>query len=58
MKRILGLYVTFIIISSISTLAQAAYFHLGDLIEVGDTKKIFEDPEHELTKNYIFGRTG
>ena len=47
MKRILGLYVTFIIISSISTLAQAAYFHLGDLIEVGDTKKIFEDPEHE-----------
>ena len=37
---------------------RAAYFHLGDLIEVGDTKKIFEDPEHELTKNYIFGRTG
>ena len=25
---------------------------------IGDTKKIFEDPEHELTKNYIFGRTG
>ena len=37
---------------------RAAYFHLGDLIEVGDTKKIFEDPQHELTKNYIFGRTG
>lgn len=37
---------------------RAAYFHLGDLIEVGDTMKIFEDPEHELTKNYIFGRTG
>ena len=37
---------------------RAAYFHLGDLIEVGDTKKIFEDPEHELTKNYIFGSTG
>ena len=37
---------------------RAAYFHLGDLIEVGDTKKIFEDPEHELTKNYIHGRTG
>jgi len=37
---------------------RAAYFHLGDLIEAGDTKKIFEDPEHELTKNYIFGRTG
>ncbi len=37
---------------------RAAYFHLGDLIEVGDTKKIFEDPEHELTKNYIHGSTG
>lgn len=37
---------------------RAAYFHLGDLIEVGDTKKIFENPQHELTKNYIFGRTG
>ena len=37
---------------------RAAYFHLGNLIEVGDTKKIFEDPEHELTKNYIYGRTG
>ena len=37
---------------------RAAYFHLGDLIEVGDTKKIFGDPEHELTKNYIHGRTG
>ena len=37
---------------------RAAYFHLGNLIEVGDTKKIFEDPQHELTKNYIFGRTG
>ena len=37
---------------------RAAYFHLDDLIEVGDTKKIFEDPQHELTKNYIFGRTG
>lgn len=37
---------------------RAAYFHLGDLIEVGDTKKIFENPEHELTKNYIHGRTG
>ena len=37
---------------------RAAYFHLGNLIEAGDTKKIFGDPEHELTKNYIYGRTG
>ena len=32
---------------------RAAYFHLGNLIEVNDTEKIFNDPEHELTKNYI-----
>jgi len=37
---------------------RAAYFHLGNLIEVNDTEKIFNDPEHELTKNYISGRTG
>ena len=37
---------------------RAAYFHLGNLIEVNDTQKIFNNPEHELTKNYIFGRTG
>ena len=37
---------------------RAAYFHLGNLIEAGNTKKIFGDPEHELTKNYIYGRTG
>ena len=37
---------------------RAAYFHLGNLIEVNDTQKIFNNPEHELTKNYISGRTG
>ena len=31
---------------------------LGNLIEVNDTQKIFNNPEHELTKNYISGRTG
>ena len=37
---------------------RAAYFHLGNLVEAGNTKKIFGDPEHALTKNYIYGRTG
>jgi phosphate transport system ATP-binding protein len=37
---------------------RTAYFHLGKLIEVGDTKKIFTTPEHELTENYITGRFG
>ena len=37
---------------------RAAYFHLGNLVEVGATEKIFNNPEHQLTKNYISGRTG
>ena len=37
---------------------RAAYFHLGHLVEVGTTEKIFNDPEHQLTKNYISGRMG
>ncbi len=37
---------------------RTAYFHLGKLIEVGDTKDIFTMPQHHLTENYITGRFG
>jgi phosphate transport system ATP-binding protein len=37
---------------------RTAYFHLGKLIEVGNTKEIFTTPQHELTENYITGRFG
>ncbi len=37
---------------------RTAYFHLGDLIEVGPTSKIFTSPRHELTEDYITGRFG
>lgn len=37
---------------------RTAYFHLGKLIEVGDTKQIFTMPKHTLTENYITGRFG
>ncbi|MEH6587868.1 MAG: phosphate ABC transporter ATP-binding protein PstB [Halioglobus sp.] len=37
---------------------RTAYFHLGKLIEVGDTKQIFTMPAHALTENYITGRFG
>lgn len=37
---------------------RTAYFHMGKLIEVGDTKQIFTMPKHELTENYITGRFG
>jgi phosphate transport system ATP-binding protein len=37
---------------------RTAYFHLGDLIEVGDTAQIFTNPRHQLTQDYITGRFG
>ena len=37
---------------------RTAYFHLGDLIEVGPTDRIFTNPRHKLTEDYITGRFG
>ena len=37
---------------------RTAYFHLGDLIEVGPTTQIFTNPHHQLTEDYITGRFG
>jgi phosphate transport system ATP-binding protein len=37
---------------------RTAYFHLGDLIEVGETEQIFTNPQHKLTEDYITGRFG
>lgn len=37
---------------------RTAYFHMGDLIEVGPTPKIFTRPKHQLTEDYITGRFG
>jgi phosphate transport system ATP-binding protein len=37
---------------------RTAYFHLGDLIEVGPTERIFTNPRHQLTEDYITGRFG
>jgi phosphate transport system ATP-binding protein len=37
---------------------RTAYFHLGKLIEVGETKQIFTNPIHRLTEDYITGRFG
>jgi phosphate transport system ATP-binding protein len=37
---------------------RTAYFHLGDLIEVGETDRIFTNPRHQLTEDYITGRFG
>ncbi|MCG8018207.1 MAG: phosphate ABC transporter ATP-binding protein PstB [Candidatus Thiodiazotropha sp. 'RUGA'] len=37
---------------------RTAYFHLGKLIEVGETDQIFTSPRHKLTEDYITGRFG
>jgi phosphate transport system ATP-binding protein len=37
---------------------RVAYFHLGLLVEVDDTDKIFTNPQHKLTEDYITGRIG
>jgi len=35
-----------------------AYFHLGEIIEKGSTKKIFENPNHRKTRAYVSGDFG
>ena len=35
-----------------------AYLYIGELIEFGSTKQIFENPREESTENYITGRFG
>jgi phosphate transport system ATP-binding protein len=37
---------------------RTAYFHMGDLIEVGETNRVFTNPTHKLTEDYITGRFG
>ena len=37
---------------------RVAYFHLGHLVEVDETDKIFTNPQHKLTEDYITGRIG
>jgi len=35
-----------------------AFMYLGELIEFGETKQIFEDPQQDLTQNYVAGHFG
>jgi phosphate transport system ATP-binding protein len=37
---------------------RVAYFHLGYLVEVDETDKIFTNPGHKLTEDYVTGRIG
>ncbi len=37
---------------------RTGFFHLGELVEVGDTEQIFTNPRDERTQGYITGRFG
>ena len=37
---------------------KTAFFYMGQMVEFGDTKRIFTNPEKEATQNYITGRFG
>ena len=37
---------------------KTAFFLLGELVEYGDTEKIFSSPDDERTEKYITGRFG
>jgi phosphate transport system ATP-binding protein len=35
-----------------------AFFHLGEIVEVGPTNQIFTHPKEKRTEDYITGRFG
>ena len=37
---------------------QTGFFHMGSLVEVGDTEQIFQNPVDKRTRDYITGRFG
>jgi phosphate transport system ATP-binding protein len=37
---------------------RTAYFHMGDLVEIGPTDLVFTNPQQRLTEDYITGRFG
>ena len=37
---------------------RTAFFHLGNLVEVGETDDMFTNPQDKRTQDYITGRFG
>ena len=64
-KLIVELKNTITVIMVTHNLAQAgrvsdytAFFYLGDLLEFGQTEKIFTNPQNEITENFLTGKIG
>lgn len=63
--KLLSFKKTYTIVIVTHSMAQAVrvsqktgFFHLGKLIEVGKTEKIFKNPDNKMTQDYITGRFG
>ena len=62
MEELKDQYTVIIVTHSMQQAARVSdytgFMYMGELIETGKTAKIFENPEKELTNNYITGRFG
>ena len=62
MEELKSQYTVIIVTHSMQQAARVSdytgFMYIGELIETGETTKIFENPERELTNNYITGRFG
>lgn len=62
MEELKKQYTVIIVTHSMQQAARVSdytgFMYMGELIETGETAKIFENPEKELTNNYITGRFG
>ncbi|KAF1077960.1 phosphate ABC transporter ATP-binding protein PstB [Methanogenium sp. MK-MG] len=62
MKELRSQYTVIIVTHSMQQAARVSdytgFMYMGELIETGKTTKIFENPDCELTNNYITGRFG
>jgi len=57
-KRLCVVIVTHSMNQAIRVSARTAFFYLGELVEVGSTKELFESPKQERTRSYVTGRFG
>ncbi|MGB3944132.1 MAG: ATP-binding cassette domain-containing protein, partial [Methanothrix sp.] len=62
MDELRGSYTQVIVTHNMQQAARVsdftAYFLLGELVEFGETKEIFEKPKEKSTEDYITGRFG
>src|SRR3546814_20450897 len=62
MDELRGNYTILIVTHSMQQAARVsqrtAFFHLGILVEVGETEQIFTNPREQRTPDYITGRFG